>query len=47
MNKYRERYKEEMTEKLKRSSCKNDRETIMKTFKEYENIDKVLRRMYL
>ena len=31
----------EATTQIKRSSRKNDRETIMKTFKEYENIDKV------
>ena len=40
MNKYRERYKEEWKAKLSEVVAKNDRETIMKTFKEYENIDK-------
>ena len=33
--------KKKLIAQIKRSSRKNDRETIMKTFKEYENIDKV------
>ena len=40
MNKYRERYKEQGTEKLKEPVAKNDRENLMKTFKQFEDYDK-------